>query len=140
LDRGSTEGFREAIAKVHADELTNWAPPYAIRGGVYDSLRDSDGDVLVADNASVLIARNMFFDLEGIDIEPAAGVAVACLRDAVAQGKVHRDSVVLLNITGGGRRRLGEDRPLVQAQPRWRLTMDALAEDGLADRIAARCT
>jgi cysteate synthase len=139
-DRGSTEGRREAIAKVHADELTNWAPPYAVRGGVYDSLRDSDGDVLVADNASVVIARNMFFELEGIDIEPAAGVAVACLRDAVAQGKVDRDSVVLLNITGGGRRRLEEDRPLVQAQPRWRLTMDALAEDGLADRIATRCT
>lgn len=81
----------------------------------------------------------MFAELEGIDIEPAAGVAVACLRDAVAQGKVDRDSVVLLNITGGGRRRLAQDRPLVAARPRRRLTAAALREDGVAERIAARC-
>ncbi|MFD4263603.1 cysteate synthase [Streptomyces sp. NPDC058534] len=138
--RELTDGFRESIAKVHADELTNWAPPYSIRAGVHDALRDSDGDVLVADNASVVVARTMFRELEGIDIEPAAGVAVACLRDAVAQDKVDRDAVVLLNITGGGRRRLATDRPLVGARPHWRLTKDALTEDGLAQRIAARRT
>ncbi|WP_406443850.1 cysteate synthase [Streptomyces sp. NBC_00631] len=139
LERGFTEGYREAVAKVHADELTNRAPPYSIRGGLHDALRESAGDVLVADNTSVLIARDMFAELEGIDIEPAAGVAVACLRDAVAQGKVDRDSVVLLNITGGGRRRLAQDRPLVAARPRRRLTAAALREDGVAERIAARC-
>jgi cysteate synthase len=47
------EKFRDAVKQVQADELTNWMPPYEIRGGVYDSLVESAGDVLVADNASV---------------------------------------------------------------------------------------
>ena len=63
------------------------------------------------------IARELFADLEGIDIEPAAAVAVACLRDAVADGTVPRDAKVLLNITGGGRRRLAADVDLRPAEP-----------------------
>jgi cysteate synthase len=64
---GSTERFRDAISRVYADELTNWTPPYEIRGGVYDSFMESRGDCLVADN-SVRLAMNMFLELEGIDI------------------------------------------------------------------------
>jgi cysteate synthase len=44
-------------------------------------------------------------------------VAVACLRDAVADGTVPRDAKVLLNITGGGRRRLAADVDLRPAEP-----------------------
>ncbi|MBV8932763.1 MAG: cysteate synthase, partial [Kutzneria sp.] len=106
---GSPERFRDAVGRVHADELTNWTPPYEVRGGVYDSLTASAGDVLAAENAAVRIARDMFADLEGIDMEPASGVALACLRDAVAQGTVDAKSTVLLNVTGGGRLRLGKD-------------------------------
>lgn len=134
----STESFREAIAKVHADELTNWTPPYAVRGGVYDALMESGGDVFAVDNAEIRIARAMFAELEGIDIEPAAGVAVAALRNAVSQGRLDRDSIVLLNITGGGRNRLATDRPLVPVRPRLRLTMAEPVGEELVDRITAR--
>jgi cysteate synthase len=137
---GSTERFRDAVRQVHADELTNWTPPYEIQGGVYDSLMESGGDVLVADNASVRIAMNMFLELEGVDIEPAAGVALACLRDAVAQEKIDKESVVLLNITGGGRLRLGEDYPLVPAEPQLRLTRESLALEETVHQVAAMCT
>jgi len=47
LPQESTENFRDAIKQVYADELTNWMPPYATRGGVYDCLTESNGDVLV---------------------------------------------------------------------------------------------
>lgn len=123
----STELFREAIRDVHADELTNWTPPYGIKGGVYDSLVASRGAVLAADNAAVMEARNMFLDLEGIDIEPAPGVAVACLRDAVARRLVENDSAILLNITGGGRSRFGRDYSLTAAEPRLRISEESIA-------------
>jgi cysteate synthase len=133
---GSDEHFRDAIKHVYADELTNWAPPYATRGGVYDSLVESRGDVLTASNAAAQSAAAMFLELEGIDIEPAAGVAVACLQEAVAQGSVEKDLVVLLNVTGGGRLRLGEDYSLIPAEPQLQLTRNALAA---ADQVAALC-
>jgi cysteate synthase len=137
---GSGERFRDAIAYVHADELTNWAPPYEVRGGIYDSLLDSRGDVLAADNQSVRAAVDMFLELEGIDIEPAAGVAVACLWAAAKQGRVTRNAVVLLNVTGGGRLRLRQHYPLMTAVPQLRLTRKSLDSGEAVDRIAALCS
>jgi cysteate synthase len=123
---GPSSRCREAISRIHASELTNCAPPYDITGGVYDALTESGGDVLVTANTSVRAAMRMFLELEGIDIEPAAGVAVACLLDAAAKEKVGRESVVLLNITGGGRRRLGHDYRLIPARPCLRFHRDSL--------------
>jgi cysteate synthase len=132
----STERFRVAVRDVYADELTNWRPPYAVEGGVYDSLTASQGDVLVADNASARIAVEMFAELEGVDIEPAAGVALACLHDAIVHGRIDPESVVLLNVTGGGRLRLSKDLPLVKAEPQLRLARSSLAGDTVKNRIA----
>lgn len=136
--QGSTNDFRNDIKQVYADELTNWIPPYATRGGVYDSLTESHGDVLVTSNAAAQLAADTFFKLEGIDIEPAAGVAVACLQDAVVQGRVEREAVVLLNITGGGRRRLARDHFLVPAEPKLRLSRRFLTGDAV-HQVAALC-
>ena len=96
---------------------------------------ESRGDVLVADNASVRTAMNMFLDLEEIDIEPAVGVAVACLRDAVARMGIGKDSVVLLNATGGGRLRLSQDYPLVSARPLLRLIRKSLSQAEHAETV-----
>lgn len=128
---GSADKFREDVRQVYADELTNWAPPYAIKGGVRDSLVESHGEVMATTNAAVRLALDMFSELEGIDIEPAAGVAVACLREAAAQGKIDKEEVVLLNITGGGRLRLERNYPLVPAEPRLRLIRKSIAADAV---------
>jgi cysteate synthase len=93
-------------ATAFADELTNRRPPYDVRGGVRDCLVESDGDMLVADRAAAIAARQLFQDVEGVDIEPAAAVALACLRDAVSTGAIDRDATLLLNVTGGGRAEL----------------------------------
>jgi cysteate synthase len=111
------ERYRELVRAAHADELTNWAPPMDVRGGVRDCLTESGGDVLVSDNEAVLAARRLFRESEGIDIEPAAGVAVAGLAAAAAGGRAGRDASILLNITGGGRARLARDHSLVPAEP-----------------------
>jgi cysteate synthase len=142
LDGGQAERFRDAVNRVYADELTNWAPPYGIHGGVYDSLVESRGDVLVADNASVRTAMDMFAELEEIDIEPAVGVAVACLREAAIREQIDKASVVLLNVTGGGRLRLRKDYPLVSAQPQLRFTRESLSQAEHAEtvrRITSLC-
>jgi cysteate synthase len=136
--QGLTDDFREALKQVYADELTNWTPPYATRGGVYDSLTESHGDVLVTSNTAAQQAADMFLALEGIDIEPAAGVAVACLQDAVAQGRVEREAVILLNITGGGRRRLARDYSLVPTEPTLRLSRKFITGE-IVHQIAALC-
>jgi cysteate synthase len=139
LPASSGERFRDAIPQVYANELTNWRPPYDIVGGIYDSLIESKGDVLVTDNQSVRIAIDMFQELEGIDIEPAGGVAVACLADAVCQGKVDKESSVLLNVTGGGRRRLSDDYPIIPVEPTLRLTREALAQAEVVHKVADIC-
>lgn len=135
-DRGPDERFREAVRQVRADELTNWTPPYAVHGGVYDSLVESQGDVLVAGNAAVQEALSMFAELEGVDVEPAVGVAIACLRDAVDQGRLGPQSAVLLNVTGGGRQRRAADQELVEAAPQLRLSRSSLAGEEAVDKVA----
>lgn len=123
---------RRAVREVHADELTNRRPAYGIRGGVYEVLVESGGDVLVADNASVRSAAQLFDELELIDIEPAAAVALACLRDAVGQGRIPPRAVVLLNVTGGGRRRLASEHSVPHSPPALRLGRErALSAEGV---------
>ena len=43
-------------------------------------------------------ACNLFKELEGIDIHPAAGVATSSLIKAVKDGKVQENDIVMLNI------------------------------------------
>ena len=77
LSNESAESYRGAVADAFADELTNWKPPYGVRGGVYESLVESGGDVMATDNTSVQKAMDMFRWLEGID--RAGGGGRGCL-------------------------------------------------------------
>ena len=133
------ERFRSAISEVYADELTNWAPPYSVIGGVYDCLRESGGDVMVADNQSVHAAMSLFREVEGIDIEPAAAVALACLCRAAREHKIGPSDVVLLNITGGGRRRAEREQHRIAAVPTLRITRESESRAASADQVAALC-
>ncbi|MFH8659216.1 cysteate synthase [Streptomyces afghaniensis] len=100
-----------------ARELTNRRPPFTVRGGVREVLVESGGEVLRVDNEAALAAMALFEEIEGVDIEPGAGVALAALADAVGAGRVGRDELILLNVTGGGRARRADDLALVPAEP-----------------------
>jgi cysteate synthase len=130
---------RAVLRGVVADELTNRRPPYAIRGGVRDALVGSGGDVLVADATATRAAMAWFHELEGIDVEPAAGVALACLRAAVRAGRVAADACVLLNVTGGGRARARRERPAVPVEPALRVRVAAGEVSRSAEEIAELC-
>lgn len=125
-----------------ARELTNRRPPFTVRGGVRDVLIESRGDVLRTDNVAALDAMALFEEVEGIDIEPGAGVALAALAEAARSGHVGRDELVLLNITGGGRARQGHDLALIPAEPWLRVPWPGI-EDGpraVADLVAQHST
>ena len=108
---------RESCEQSFAPELTNRRPPYDVGGGLCEALTQSAGQVFVADAPAARAAMETFRELEGIDIEPAAGVALAALRDAVRGGRIDVDGRILLNISGGGRERLAAEQQLTLLQP-----------------------
>ncbi|MDW5562093.1 MAG: cysteate synthase [Methanomassiliicoccus sp.] len=85
--------------------LFNRRPPFSVAGGVADALRATGGEVLGMTNQQSDEAKALFLESEGIDIMPAASVAVAALVQRVKEGAVGRNETVLLNITGGGAER-----------------------------------
>ena len=103
----------EIVAKV----LSNRKPPYSLAGGLYDALKATDGDVEIATNAELQNACELFRELEGNDIHHAAGVAVSSLVKAVEKGTVKKDSLVMLNITGGGEQLFKKENKCVQMEP-----------------------
>jgi cysteate synthase len=102
---------------VVATELANGKPPYAVSGGIREVLRESHGTVLALPNRDAARAMELFEDTEGIDIEPAAGVALAGLAALAERGDVHRGELILLNVTGGGRARRRREVELKAATP-----------------------
>lgn len=97
---------REQVIEIMAKVLSNRKPPYPVIGGLYDAMKDAGGDVLLADNKEAQAAMKLFEETEGNDIHPASGVATATLIDAVKEGLVEKDAIIMLNITGGGENRL----------------------------------
>jgi cysteate synthase len=114
---------RELAAAV----LGNPAPPYATIGGVRNALTASDGATFAIGNEEAARAAQLFEALEGIDVEPAAGVAVAALIRAVRSGTLAAGAHVLLNVTGGGRSR--RERVAVPQSPSVVVARGALAEE-----------
>ncbi|MGZ5539387.1 MAG: cysteate synthase [Halobacteriota archaeon] len=107
----------ESIEKLYADVLSNRNPAYAIKGGVFDALKDTGGRMYAVSNNDAQSAARLFEDLEGIDIVPAAAVATASLMDAVAYGSINDLDVVLLNVSGGGVRKVKEDKECYPIRP-----------------------
>jgi cysteate synthase len=123
---------RRQIQQIAAHVLSNRQPPYSIRGGVFDVLTESGGQMLAADNLETLPRLQLFEELEGIDIDTASAVAFATLLKAARSGLLEHDAVVLLNVTGGGRHRRQTERKLIPARPALQLDQaEILLEDTL---------
>jgi len=93
---------RRQAESILAKVLSNRKPPYSIAGGLYDALVDSKGDTFLASNDDIIYWILQFRNLEGYDIFPAPACAVHALATAVREGKVGKEDVIMLNITGGG--------------------------------------
>jgi cysteate synthase len=108
---------RRQVEIINAKVLSNRKPPYSLIGGLYDALKATGGEVLVADNVEAEAASLLFKELEGADIEPAAAVALATLINAVESGKIEKDKIIMLNITGGGGQRFRNDNKIYDLKP-----------------------
>ena len=105
LDERSPLVAREQVRRIAASVLSNVAPPYATIGGLRDALAESGGTTYAIANAEVRAAMRLFEDLEGIDVDPAAGVTLAALVRAVRANDVTPGERLLVHVTGGGARR-----------------------------------
>ena len=111
------EQAREAAAVIDAKVLSNRKPPYSLSGGLFDAMNDAGGTIYKADNKQLHEWKNRFKELEGIDIHEAPSVAVASLAQAVQEGTVKKDEVIMLNITGGGEELMKSEIDVVYAKP-----------------------
>ena len=98
----TAEDSRRNAEVILAKVLSNRKPPYSLAGGLFDALKDSGGDMFKVTNDEIVYWMLQFFNTEGVDIFPAAATAVASLKKAVEEGKVGKDEVIMLNVTGGG--------------------------------------
>lgn len=111
------EKARVQALEINAKVLSNRRPPYSLRGGVYDALLDAGGNIECATNADIAAMQHLFLDTEGIDIHPAAAVALQGMINAFEAGKLPRDTVALLNVTGGGQARFQREHKCHYLKP-----------------------
>jgi len=128
---------QKQIRQIIAQVLSNQNPPYAIKGGVFDALMESQGDMLIANNHEVKHAMHLFSELEGIDIDPAAAVALATLLNTTRCKRLDRDAYTLLNITGGGWKRRQQDSRMFPANPTLQIEDDELRTERALQKIVA---
>lgn len=102
LPQMTPEEGRGKSERILATVLSNRKPPYSIAGGLYDVLKESNGDFFLATNNDIFYWLLQFRNKEGYELLPAACVAVAALAQAVSEGKVKKDDYIMLNCTGGG--------------------------------------
>ncbi|MBP1908038.1 cysteate synthase [Methanolobus bombayensis] len=122
---------------MYDDVLFNRKPPYALKGGVKDVIEASSGDIYAVTNEEASAAQELFEKSEGIDINPAAAVAVATLVQAVKAGTVKPAEEIVLNITGGGQKRLVQDYELKQLP----VSLEVSAKDEDAeDKVVKKVT
>ncbi len=111
------ETARKEVETIDAKVLSNRKPPYPPVGGLFDALTETKGEVLSATNEEAKQAAELFLKLEGNDIHPAASVALATLIQAVKDGKIEPEAIVMLNITGGGEEKIKEGKSLYYLKP-----------------------
>lgn len=98
-----------SVSAVYSPVLTNRAPPYEISGGVFDAMTACGGDFHSVSNSDAKAAFKIFDEVTGVDLDPAAAVALAVLIQAAENKTIDSDETVVLNLTGGGYRRIAED-------------------------------
>lgn len=108
---------RKDAETIDAKVLSNRKPPYSLAGGLYDALKATNGDILMADNLQAKKAAQLFLETEGVDIHPAPAIALATLIECVESGRIDRSATIMLNITGGGESRATEGKELWYLKP-----------------------
>jgi cysteate synthase len=135
LPRMDEEEAKAQIRQVNAKVLSNRKPPYSLRGGVFETLQASGGAMYAVNNREVAVALDLFENHEGIDICPAAGVAVSSLQQAVKSGAVGKRDCIVVNVTGGGEGRVKKDHDVYYLEPFLRIYDTEIRSDELDRKL-----
>lgn len=130
------ETASKQIDVIDAKVLSNRKPPYSLTGGLYDALLDSGGDVYAVTNGEAKEAADIFLETEGIDISPAASVALASLFKAVKPGDIDVSLPVMLNITGGGMDRIKREKRIFTLKPARMIPKEDINENKVREVLA----
>jgi cysteate synthase len=128
---------RTRTKAILATVLSNRRPPYGIPGGIFDVLTESQGDMFAIDNLEARQAMGLFERFEGVDIDPAAAVALAALIKAAASHRISRDATILLHLTGGGFRLKASEARMVAASPDLEVSPEEFGTPSVIDKIRA---
>jgi len=101
---------------------------------VFDALAESRGSMYAVSGAAARKAGALFESREGIDLDPAADVALAGLIQAVARGNITSGQVVLYNATGGGAKRLAAEDRSRSVEPDYIFTPDEAKSPGIIEK------
>ena len=131
------EDFPKSKVDVYSDYLLNTAPAYGQVGGIHDILEASNGHTHAVEREDAEAAKALVEEIEGIDIMTPGAVATASLKQAVESGDVDVNDCILLNISGGGTKRLKEEIETLTVKPWLRVSkqqgakavLDALAKE-----------
>ena len=115
IDQKETK--RKRIKKMRAPILGNLHPIYAVKGGIFDALKDTSGYMYKTSREEAEKSGLLFEKAEGADVGTAAEVAIASLFQAVERKHVRKDDIVVLNITDGGPKRMKRENRIHQCQP-----------------------
>ncbi|MCQ2144829.1 MAG: cysteate synthase [Bacteroidales bacterium] len=131
----SPEQSRRDCEVILAKVLSNRKPPYSLAGGLYDVLKDTDGDMFTVTNDEIVQWIIKFFQCEGYDILPAAATAVASVEKALKEGKIKKTDTVMINVTGGGML-IAKNEGYVEKEPDLVLSPD-LPADVIVKKVKA---
>ena len=124
---------KKRINEVSAFVLTNRHPPFGIHGGVYDAMKSCKGsEFYKISNEEAKNAADIFEKLEGYSVDPAAAVAIASLIRAVELNKVKKEEIIVLNVTGGGKKELDtkfQNQGLLYLKPFKTISIDEINID-----------
>jgi len=132
----SVEEARSQAKAVYATVLSNRKPPYSLSGGLFDAMCDSHGVMYVVSEEEAKAAGQCFASAEGIDLDPAAEVALASLFKAVAVETVGKEDCVLVNLTGGGAKRLAAEKRQVAFTPDLVFSKEEVTQEIVREKIA----
>lgn len=135
LEEMPIEEARSKAKAVYAKVLSNRKPPYSISGGLFDALLDSNGLMYNISKEEAVEAGKIFQEIEGIDLEPAAEVALASLSKAIEAGNLDKDDCVLVNLTGGGAERFAQEGRKINFQADLMVDKDELRPEKIAEKI-----
>ena len=96
---------------------------------MHDILKASNGQTYIVERAAAERARTTIETIEGIDIMTPGAVAAASLLQALESGEVDKDDCVLLNISGGGIKRLKQDMQTRTVKPWIRVKKSSAVQD-----------